>query len=116
MADGALVGLERRFFENRGVERTPAGVLAMGDQAVAGTEHAAVGFARGENRVGRNDQRITPDVGISMAFIVPLYLTRCATRPILLRTPIENSVRWATLNLKRGGFGMRTHVLTKVRR
>jgi hypothetical protein len=93
MADGPLVGLERRFFENRGVERSPAGILAVGDQSVAGSEHAAVGLSRGENRVGWNDQKNTPDVGRRWFL---LYITLRRGTSYL----VENPVRQVTLDLR----------------
>ncbi len=59
MADGPLDGLKRSFFENRGVQRSPACVLAMGDQSVSGAEYPPVGFAGGEHGVRRYYHEIT---------------------------------------------------------
>ena len=52
MADGGLDRFKRGFFDDGGMERAPANILAMRQQPVSRPEDAAVGFAGHENRLG----------------------------------------------------------------
>ena len=43
--------MERSLFEDRGVQGTPAGFLAVRDQTVFGSEHTSVSFSNCENLI-----------------------------------------------------------------
>src|SRR5579863_10247029 len=98
MADGPLHRLERRFFENCGVQRTPARVLAVSDQPVPGTEHSSVRFARREYGIGWYDHGITFNVEKRPRFRV---LLKFLWLPLYIKAPrayvVENFVLWPTL-------------------
>jgi hypothetical protein len=85
MADWPLGGLEWRFLQDGCVERTPTGILAMGDQAVAGTKHAAMRFARGEDGIGWYDHGIIPNLGRTAIIVHYGLKTIMKRRPAQLR-------------------------------
>ena len=51
---------ERRFFHDGRVQRPPAGVGAVHDEPVSGTQHAAMSFANRKNRNIRGKHRRSP--------------------------------------------------------
>ena len=52
--------MERSLFEDRGIERTPAGFLAVRDHAVLDSEHTSVSFSNGENLVRERNHWTPP--------------------------------------------------------
>ena len=57
MVDRRLGRLKRTFLDDRRVERTPPGILAVRDQSVADPQGAPMSFPDSKNRSRRSDRK-----------------------------------------------------------
>lgn len=58
MANTRFDGVRGRFFDDGGIERAPAYVSAVGNEAVIRPEHPSRRLANGKNRIHTRDHRV----------------------------------------------------------